>query len=63
LPPEERLPRAFLTLAYRGLRDDQVSTRRIAEMLGISDIELEERLNPESADIEPGVEPDEVYAF
>ncbi|MBI2941759.1 MAG: ImmA/IrrE family metallo-endopeptidase [Chloroflexi bacterium] len=47
LPPEERLPRVFLELAYRAVREGRLSERRVAEMLGLSDLELEERLNPE----------------
>ena len=47
LPPEERLPRVFLELSYRAVVENRLSKRRVAEMLGISDIELEERLNPE----------------
>lgn len=41
---EERLPRIFIELAYRAVEEDKLSLRRVAEMLGISDIELEERL-------------------
>ena len=44
LPPEERFPRIFLELAQRCVRDRTLSSRRVAEMLGISDIEIEERL-------------------
>ena len=46
LPPEERLPRRFLELAYRAVEERSLSLRRAAEMLGISDLELEERLAP-----------------
>jgi Zn-dependent peptidase ImmA (M78 family)/transcriptional regulator with XRE-family HTH domain len=42
--PEERLPRMFIELGYRAARGGALSERRVAEMLGISDIELEERL-------------------
>jgi Zn-dependent peptidase ImmA (M78 family)/DNA-binding XRE family transcriptional regulator len=63
LPAQERLPRSFLTLAYRAIRDEQLSLRRVAELLGISDIELEEQLNPEFAGSDLSAEPDEVYAF
>lgn len=41
---EERLPRIFIELAYRAVEEDKLSLRRVAEMLSISDIELEERL-------------------
>jgi len=44
LPLEKRLPRIFLELAYRAVLADKLSLRRVAEMLGISDIELEDRL-------------------
>ncbi|EDX71587.1 conserved domain protein [Coleofasciculus chthonoplastes PCC 7420] len=44
LPVEKRLPRIFLELAYRAVLADKLSRRRVAEMLGISDIELEDRL-------------------
>ncbi|MBD2604046.1 ImmA/IrrE family metallo-endopeptidase [Scytonema hofmannii FACHB-248] len=42
-PPEERLPRIFLELVNRALQQKKISLRRAAEMLGISDIEMEER--------------------
>lgn len=44
LPPEERLPRIFLELGYRAIDNGLLSLRRVAEMMGISDLELEERL-------------------
>lgn len=44
LPPEERFPRIFLELSYQALERGILSLRRVAEMLGISDLELEERL-------------------
>lgn len=56
LPPEDRLPRVFLELAYRAAREGQLSPRRVAEMLGISDLELEDRLHSELAEEEVGVE-------
>lgn len=46
LPPEERLPRVFLELGHRAIRDGRLSPRRVAEMMGISALELEERLAP-----------------
>lgn len=59
LPVEVRLPRVFLELAYRAVQEGKLSLRRVAEMLGISDLELEERLYPEGEEIE---EPEEAYA-
>lgn len=50
LPPEERLPRIFLELSYKALNDRLLSLRRVAEILGISDVELEERLYGESVE-------------
>lgn len=50
LPPEERLPRIFLELSYKALNERLFSLRRVAEILGISDIELEDRLYGESAE-------------
>ncbi|MTJ10655.1 ImmA/IrrE family metallo-endopeptidase [Anabaena sp. UHCC 0204] len=44
LPPEERLPRIFVELSYRALTQEILSLRRVAEILGISDLELEDRL-------------------
>lgn len=44
LPPEERLPRIFLELSYRAIERKIFSLRRVAEMLGVSDLELEDRL-------------------
>ena len=57
LPPEDRLPRVFLELAYRSVREEKLSLRRAAEMLGISDIEMEERLYPTEVE-----EVEELYA-
>ncbi|KYC34753.1 hypothetical protein WA1_49385 [Scytonema hofmannii PCC 7110] len=42
-PLEERLPRIFLELVNRALQQKKISLRCAAEMLGISDIEMEER--------------------
>jgi Zn-dependent peptidase ImmA (M78 family)/transcriptional regulator with XRE-family HTH domain len=44
LPPEERLPRAFLELAREAIRARTLSAQRVAEMFGISELELEDRL-------------------
>jgi hypothetical protein len=44
LQPEERLPRIFLELSYKALNEKLLSLRRVAEVFGISDIELEDRL-------------------
>lgn len=57
LPIEEKLPRVFLELAYQAARERKLSSRRIAELLGISNVELDERLNPEVVE-----EPVEIYA-
>ena len=59
LPPEQRLPRSFIQLAYRALREGTLSPRRVAEGLGISDLELEERLEALQLSQE---EPEEAYA-
>lgn len=50
LPPEERLPRIFLELSYRAIERGILSLGRVAEMLGISDLELEDRLYGEEAE-------------
>jgi hypothetical protein len=47
LPPEERLPRVFVELGYRAAKEELLSPRRVARMLGISDVELEDRLEGE----------------
>lgn len=47
---EELLPRIFIELAYRAVEEEKRSLRHIAEMLGISDIELEERLSFKETD-------------
>jgi Zn-dependent peptidase ImmA (M78 family)/transcriptional regulator with XRE-family HTH domain len=57
LPVEERLPRVFLELAYQAVSEKKLSLRRVAEMLGVSNLELDERLNPQMVE-----EPVEVYA-
>lgn len=57
LPPEERLPRIFLELSHKALNQNLLSLRRVAEILGISDLELEDRLNEESLEV-----PEEIYA-
>jgi hypothetical protein len=45
---EKRHPRIFIELAYRAIEEEKLSLRRVAEMLGISDIELEDRLYVEA---------------
>lgn len=50
LLPEERLPRIFIELSYKALNERLFSLRRTAEILGISDIELEDRLYGESVE-------------
>ncbi|AGY58221.1 helix-turn-helix domain-containing protein [Gloeobacter kilaueensis] len=49
IPIEETLPRLFIELAYRAVREEKLSLRGAADRLGISDIELEERLFLEDA--------------
>lgn len=44
IPLEKRLPRIFLELTYRAIQEDKISLRQAAEMLGISDLELEDKL-------------------
>ena len=44
LPPEERLPRMFLELARNAIQARALSAQRVAEMFGISELELEDRL-------------------
>lgn len=44
LPPEKRLPRIFIELGYRAIAKNILCLRRVAEMLRISDLELEDRL-------------------
>lgn len=50
LPPEDRLPRIFVELSYQALEKGLLSLRRVAEILGISDLELEDRLYGEVAE-------------
>ncbi len=45
LPAEERLPRVYLELADRAVVERRISVRRAAEMLGITDIEMDERIS------------------
>ena len=44
---EDRLPQVFIELAYRAWQNGDISPRRAAEMLGISHLEFEDRLNLE----------------
>lgn len=50
LPPEERLPRVFLGLAREAVQHQRLSMQRVAEMLGISEYELEDRLFPQGVE-------------
>jgi hypothetical protein len=50
LPLEERLPRILLELSYQAISRGLLSLRRVAEMLGSSDLELEERLYGEDTE-------------
>jgi Zn-dependent peptidase ImmA (M78 family)/transcriptional regulator with XRE-family HTH domain len=59
LPLAERFPGAFLDLALRAAHNELISPRRIAEMLGISFLELDELLDPAQT---PAEERDEAYA-
>lgn len=47
LPPEERFPRAYLDLARRAIQQRTLSPLRVAEMLDISELELEDLLSPQ----------------
>lgn len=62
LPPELRLPRSYIDLALRALETGKLSLRRVATLLGVSDVELEERLYRGPDDVPAEEEPDEVYA-
>jgi Zn-dependent peptidase ImmA (M78 family)/transcriptional regulator with XRE-family HTH domain len=62
LPPELRLPRSYIDLALRALETGRLSLRRVARLLGISDIELEERLHGDPNEATAEEEADEVYA-
>lgn len=53
---EDRLPRIFIELAYRAVESEELSIGRAAELLGISEFELEDRLyfeTPEEEADEP----------
>jgi Zn-dependent peptidase ImmA (M78 family)/transcriptional regulator with XRE-family HTH domain len=54
---EDRLPRIFVELSYQALDKGLLSLRKVADYLGISDLELEERLYGEVAE-----DSEEVYA-
>lgn len=47
LPAEERFPRVYLDLARRTIHQQVLSPQRVAEMLGISEFELEDLLSPQ----------------
>lgn len=47
-PLEDRLPQRYIELAYKAWQDGDISKRRAAELLGISAIELEERVEKEA---------------
>lgn len=57
LPPEECLPRVFLELAAEAIRAQRLSTQRVAEMLGMSELELEDRVFSDRVET-----PEEAYA-
>jgi Zn-dependent peptidase ImmA (M78 family)/predicted transcriptional regulator len=48
-PLEDRLPQRYIELAYKAWQEGNISKRRAAELLGISAIELEERVEEEAA--------------
>lgn len=50
LPPEERLPRTFLDLSRAAIQEHRLSTQRVAEMLGISELELMDWLSPDEVE-------------
>ena len=54
---EDRLPRIFVELSYQALNQGLLSLRKVAEILGISDLELEDRFYGEVAE-----DSEEVYA-
>jgi Zn-dependent peptidase ImmA (M78 family)/DNA-binding XRE family transcriptional regulator len=47
LPPGERFPRAYLDLARRAIQQKALSPQRVAEMLDVSELELEDLLSPQ----------------
>jgi Zn-dependent peptidase ImmA (M78 family)/transcriptional regulator with XRE-family HTH domain len=53
LPLEDRFPRVYLQLTYEAVRTKRYSLRRAAELLGISHLELQDRLDPSEVDEEP----------
>lgn len=55
LAPEERLPRIFVELSYQTLSKGLLSLGRVAETLGISDLELEYRFYGEVVEDSEGV--------
>lgn len=48
-PLEDRLPQRYIELAYKAWQGGQISGRRAAELLGISHIDFEERVEEEAA--------------
>ena len=57
LPLEVRFPQEFLRLAYQAVRDGSITLRRAADLLGVSHLDLEDRLSPENAPEEREEEP------
>jgi Zn-dependent peptidase ImmA (M78 family)/transcriptional regulator with XRE-family HTH domain len=53
LPLEDRFPRVYLQLAYEAVRSKRLSLRRAAEILGLSYLELQDRLDPPEVEEEP----------
>jgi len=50
LAVEDRLPRIFVELSYQALNQGLLSLRKVAETLGISDLELEDLVYGEVAE-------------
>lgn len=51
-PLEDRLPQRYIELAHKAWEGGKISKRRAAEVLGISHLELEDRMEEEAASME-----------
>ena len=51
-PLEDQLPQRYIELAHKAWSDGAISKRRAAEVLGISHLELEDRMEEEAAPME-----------
>ncbi|PSQ84969.1 MAG: transcriptional regulator, partial [Bacteroidetes bacterium QS_1_65_9] len=49
---EDRLPQRYIELAHKALGEGAISKRRAAEVLGISPLQLEDRMEEEAAPME-----------